>query len=659
MMKFDTILIANRGEIACRIIRTARALGYRTVAVYSEADCDAPHVRDADQAVLIGPAPVAESYLSADRIIAAALESGAGAIHPGYGFLSENAGFAEAVAAAGLTFIGPSPHAIRVMGDKAGSKRAMLAAGVPCVPGYEGEDQSDARLIREADSIGFPVMVKASAGGGGRGMRLVTEAAALPEALTRARAEALNAFGSDILIIERAVLRPRHVEVQVFADSHGATVHLGERDCSVQRRHQKVLEESPCPVMTPDLRARMGAAAVKAAEAVQYSGAGTVEFLLDDQGAFYFLEMNTRLQVEHPVTEMVTGLDLVALQIAVAQGDHLPFVQGDIRLTGHAIEARLYAEDPAAGFLPSTGRIDLWHPASGPGIRVDAGITEGGEVSPFYDPMLAKVIAYGATREDARRRLIAALRQTALVGPATNTGFLIDALAAEAFVNGDATTAFIAETWPDGVTAVPVPSAIHALAAALLLTAARDKAHAASGIVGCDQLGWRSDGPSISVITICTGDQDLTCRAQATSQGWRVEIAGASHDVALSPSGDAVIDGHRHPFRHRHRHLADGAVALSVGAQGLIYDRVTPGRSADAGDSGGRIIAPMPGLVIEMNVEPGKSVEKGETIAILEAMKMQHRISAPSAGVVEAVHVAKGDQVRRGDLLALVMMNDA
>ncbi len=364
--RFSSILIANRGEIACRVIRSARTLGLRTIAVYSEADRGAPHVALADEAVLIGAGPVGESYLRPEKIIEAARLSGAEAIHPGYGFLSENAGFAQAVAAAGLVFIGPPVEAIRVMGDKAGAKRAMIAAGVPCVPGYEGLDQSDATFIAEADRIGFPVMVKASAGGGGRGMRLVEEPAELADALTRARAEALSAFGSGDLILEKAVRRPRHVEIQVFADAHGHVIHLGERDCSVQRRHQKVVEEAPSPVVSPELRARMGKAAVEAARAVDYRGAGTVEFLLDECGEFYFLEMNTRLQVEHPVTEMVTGLDLVAMQIAVAQGEPLPLTQDDLRLDGHAIEVRLYAEDPAAGFLPVTGDIALWEPASGP-----------------------------------------------------------------------------------------------------------------------------------------------------------------------------------------------------------------------------------------------------------------------------------------------------
>ena len=420
---FNSVLIANRGEIACRIMRTAKAMGLRTIAVYSEADSDAPHVKMADQAYLLGPAPVGESYLLGDKIIEAAKATNTGAIHPGYGFLSENSGFAKACADAGLIFIGPEPDAIDLMGDKAKSKRRMIKAGVPCVPGYQGEVQDDGTLLKKSQSIGFPIMVKAAAGGGGRGMRFVDDPKDLPTAIKDARSEAANAFGSDVLILERAVQRPRHVEIQVFADRYGNTVHLGERDCSVQRRHQKVLEEAPCPVMTSDLRAAMGAAAVKAAKDIGYVGAGTVEFMLDGSGEFFFLEMNTRLQVEHPVTEMITGLDLVALQINVASGQELGLTQDDINLNGHAIEARLYAEDPTADFLPATGPIHRCSPASGPGIRIDSGIKTGGEVSPFYDPMLAKVIAFGETREIARRRLVEALKDTVFFGTKTNKAF--------------------------------------------------------------------------------------------------------------------------------------------------------------------------------------------------------------------------------------------
>ena len=401
MTTFSKILIANRGEIACRVMRTARDMGYRTVAVYSDADADALHVREADEAVRIGPAPVGESYLKADAILAAAKLSGADAVHPGYGFLSENDAFAAACEQAGLVFIGPTSDAIRAMGNKAAAKRLMIEAGVPCVPGYQGEDQSDAKLAEEAKRIGFPIMAKAAAGGGGRGMRLILRAEDFADAVSTARSEAINAFGSGELILEKAVVDARHVEVQVFGDAHGNVIHLGERDCSVQRRHQKVIEEAPSPAVSPELRAKMGAAAVAAAKAIAYRGAGTVEFLLDGSGEFYFLEMNTRLQVEHPVTEEITMLDLVEWQLRVAAGEPLPMTQDEIELDGAAIEVRLYAEDPSKNFLPQSGRIQVWAPAEGAGVRVDHGIRSGQEISPFYDPMIAKVIAWGDTRGSA------------------------------------------------------------------------------------------------------------------------------------------------------------------------------------------------------------------------------------------------------------------
>ncbi|MEL7462680.1 MAG: acetyl-CoA carboxylase biotin carboxylase subunit [Pseudomonadota bacterium] len=650
-MAIVSILIANRGEIACRVIRTAKALGLKTVAVYSDAEANAPHVKQADQAVRIGPAPVNESYLKAGAILDAAKAAGADAIHPGYGFLSENAEFAEAVAAAGLTFIGPPAEAIRIMGDKAGAKRAMIAAGVPCVPGYQGEDQSDERLIAEAGEIGFPVMVKASAGGGGRGMRLVHDAADLPVALRLARAEALSAFGADHLIIEKAVMRPRHVEVQVFADAHGTTVHLGERDCSVQRRHQKVVEEAPCPVMTPELREAMGAAAVAAAEAVDYRGAGTVEFLLDADGSFYFLEMNTRLQVEHPVTEEITGLDLVALQIAVAEGKPLGLSQADVALNGHAIEVRLYAEDPANDFLPSTGDIALWRPASGAGVRIDAGIEEGGEVSPFYDPMLSKIIAHGPTREDARRRLIRALEATALVGPANNRGFLIDVLSREAFIAGEATTAFIGETWPEGVAASAPSEDMIAVAAALILQAERDAAYAAAGRVSCELLGWRSDGAAETRLTIGLGEgEERALRAVATHDGWRIEGREARMvDLSAAHTGVVEVDGVR--LMAQWSMDADGALALSLPEGEGVFRRVRAGGEAAAGGATGFIAAPMPGLLVEIAVAVGDAVEAGATVAVIEAMKMRHRILADVSGAVAEIGAEVGAQMASGDLV--------
>ena len=477
MKALTTLLVANRGEIAVRVMRTAKAMGLKTVAVYSEADANAQHVREADQSVCIGPAPVSDSYLQVDAILDAAERTGADCIHPGYGFLSENQAFASACEAKGIEFIGPPNAAIEVMGDKARAKRAMIDAGVPCVPGYQGDDQKVGTLVAEAEKIGLPVMVKAAAGGGGRGMRLVHETRELETAIDMAQSEAKNAFGSSELIIEKAVMRPRHVEIQVFADKAGNTVYLGERDCSIQRRHQKVVEEAPCPVMTPELRAAMGQAAVEAAKAVNYVGAGTVEFLLDEAGEFYFLEMNTRLQVEHPVTEMVTGYDLVEWQIRVARGEDLPAEQEDIELFGHAIEVRLYAEDPASGFLPSTGAIKLFTQPQGPGIRVDAGVETGDEVTPFYDAMVAKLITYGDTREDARLKMRSALQGTALFGPENNRDFLIDVMDQEEFISGAATTAFIADNYGEAFTPSKVAGTDLAVAGAIQHVIAMETHH--------------------------------------------------------------------------------------------------------------------------------------------------------------------------------------
>jgi len=425
-MSFTKILIANRGEIACRIIRTVQALGYEAVALFSDADEDAPHVALADLAVRIGPADVGESYLHIDRVLAAAHKTGADAVHPGYGFLSENADFASRVEAAGLTWIGPQPEAIEIMGNKAAAKRAVADSGVPLVPGYAGSEQDDTTFVAAAAEIGYPVMVKAAAGGGGRGMRLVQTAAGLVAGLASARSESLKAFGSDELLLEKAIVNPRHIEFQIFGDQHGNVIHLGERDCSIQRRHQKVVEEAPSPAVSAELRQKMGAAAVAAAQAVNYVGAGTVEFLLDETGDFYFIEMNTRLQVEHPVTELITGLDLVEWQLLVADGQPLPLTQNEVTLTGHAIEVRLYAESPENDFLPSTGTVWLYKAPSGSGIRVDDGLRSGQSITPFYDAMVAKIITSGATRAIAMRRLRRALLQTTVLGVETNRGFLLE-----------------------------------------------------------------------------------------------------------------------------------------------------------------------------------------------------------------------------------------
>ena len=657
----NTLLIANRGEIACRVMRTARDMGIRTVAVYSEADTGAPHVAFADQAVCIGAAPVGESYLVAGNILKAAAETGADAIHPGYGFLSENAGFANAVAEAGLTWVGPPANAITVMGDKAGAKRAMIAAGVPCVPGYQGEDQSDETLIGEAESVGFPIMVKAAAGGGGRGMRLVDDPAKLADAIRLARSEAENAFGSGELILERAILRPRHVEVQVFADAHGGCVHLGERDCSVQRRHQKVIEEAPCPVMTPDLREKMGAAAVAAAKAVDYRGAGTVEFLLDESGGFYFLEMNTRLQVEHPVTEEVTGLDLVALQLNVAMGRALGFGQEDVALTGHSIEIRLYAENPDKGFLPSTGPIRLWSPPTGAGVRTDAGIETGGEVSPFYDPMLAKIIATGANRDEARKRLIAALEGTALIGPKNNRAFLIDALGRDGFAKGEATTAFIAETYGAGGFKMAGAEAVdYALAAAILHETGRQTAAASAIGVAEELMNWSSAAPLGSFYSFAADGEKLTVDIRPDKAGLTASVGEARFAISALEVGEttacATIDGHRVSAAFV---AGEDAIQLTLPRKDLALTLHRPAGAAGGAGGGGQVTAPMHGVLLEVLVTEGEAIAAGQKLAILEAMKMQHEILATIDGRVTSITGAAGAQMAAGDLIIEIEGEDA
>ncbi|WP_050930076.1 acetyl/propionyl/methylcrotonyl-CoA carboxylase subunit alpha [Aestuariivita boseongensis] len=656
MSRFSSILVANRGEIALRVIRTARAMGYRTLAVYSEADAGAPHVRAADDAACIGPAPATQSYLSIEAILKAAKELGAEAIHPGYGFLSESAEFARACDDAGLVFIGPPAEAIALMGNKAEAKRRMLAAGVPCVPGYEGEDQSEAALLAAAEKIGAPLMVKAAAGGGGRGMRLVEDLKTLPKALSAAASEAENAFGSGELILEKAILRPRHVEVQVFADDHGTTVHMGERDCSVQRRHQKVVEEAPCPVMTPKLRADMGAAAVEAACAIGYRGAGTVEFLLGDDGQFYFLEMNTRLQVEHPVTELVTGLDLVELQLRVAEGRPLGLTQDDIRLNGHAIEVRLYAEDPAKNFLPRTGHIRLWEPAHSDGLRFDMGVETGQEISPFYDPMIGKMIAWGPDREAARRQLVGGLKDSLLIGLTTNQRFLIDVLEDTAFVDGQATTAFIDEQFPKARRAAPEATLQDAAcAAALLYRLERDTHHAASLGVPAELLNWASGGPMPTRFVMGAGDTRFDVTVTPDKDGLlRIEAGETRHMIEVLTLTDTRctvrLDGKSRSMGYIWQ---DGG-AITLSRDGRVHDfqnQIALAASAEDAAGSGIIAAPMPGLVLEVSVAVGAKVAKGDVLAVIEAMKMQHEIRADMDGVVAAVDAAQGLQVTAGDRL--------
>ncbi|MBZ2188087.1 acetyl/propionyl/methylcrotonyl-CoA carboxylase subunit alpha [Alcanivorax sp. JB21] len=647
---FDKILIANRGEIACRVIRTARDLGYRTVAVFSDADRDALHVQLADEAVCIGEATASQSYLNMTAILDAARRTGANAVHPGYGFMSENAEFARACQAAGIVFIGPPVDAIHLMGSKRLSKIAMQDAGVPCIPGYEGEEQSDEQLLKEAKRIGLPLMIKASAGGGGRGMRVVTDASDIPEQLRSARSEAKNAFGSDELILERAVMRPRHVEIQVFGDTHGNVIHLGERDCSVQRRHQKVVEEAPSPAVDDALRARMGEAAVQAAKACDYVGAGTVEFLLDDKGDFFFLEMNTRLQVEHPVTELITGLDLVAWQIRVARGETLPLTQDQVQLNGHAMEVRLYAEDPAAGFMPQTGPVLAWQPASGEGVRIDHGLRAGYRVGSHYDPMLAKIIAWGDTREDARRRLIRAVEDTHLFGVTDNRRFLAAILRHPVFAEGAATTAFIGADFADdaGMHALAPQSHHWAIAAVLL-----------SSQSPVTTRHWRNSGPHTQRLVLLQGDTrqtvSLAVSATAGPGVLDVTVGDQQHTVRLGASNQCIdnqsieVDGViRQPAWHR-----DGTqLWLDDAGQVFSISDVThapPATTAGAGT--GQIRAPMDGAVLDVRCAEGDQVSKGQVMVLLEAMKIEHSLTSDVDGIVASVTVRNGDQVKGKQIL--------
>ncbi|MFL1493531.1 acetyl/propionyl/methylcrotonyl-CoA carboxylase subunit alpha [Pseudomonas antarctica] len=636
MPTFSKILIANRGEIACRIQRTAQGLGYRTVAVYSDADAQALHVQMADEAVNIGPGPVHQSYLNITAILDAAQKTGADAIHPGYGFLSENAEFARACQHANITFIGPSPEAIELMGSKRLSKLAMLEAGVPCIAGYQGSQQDDTTLQQAASRIGYPLMIKASAGGGGRGMRLVHDSTQLLDQLRTARSEAMNAFGSDELILEQALTDPRHVEIQLFGDSHGQLIYLGERDCSIQRRHQKVIEEAPCPVMTPELRQAMGEAALKAGRAVDYVGAGTVEFLLDRNGQFYFLEMNTRLQVEHPVTELITGLDLVAWQLKIAAGEPLPLKQADVTLSGHALEVRLYAEDPAQGFVPQTGDVLRWAPAIG--VRIDHGVLEGQRISPFYDAMLGKLIAYGATREEARRKLLRAVEDTVLLGVMTNQRLLADLLKHPDFIAGDFSTGFIAEHFNE----IPRQAATDeqiALAAVLFYQHSAGTHH--QGLAG-----WRNNAsvPWTYRLEINDEPRDI---AVSVLQDNRL-LANGIDIRNLSTDGRRAtlqINGIRRSIAY---HLDDTQLWLS-GVKVINRTQQVAGRQADAGS--GTVKAPMDGAIVDIRVSAGESVTKGQLLLVLEAMKMEHPLTAGIDGVINNVQVIAGDQVRNRQVL--------
>jgi 3-methylcrotonyl-CoA carboxylase alpha subunit len=649
---FTKILIANRGEIACRVAATARRMGIRTVAVYSEADADAKHVAVCDEAVLIGPAAAKESYLKGDAIIAVALATGAQAIHPGYGFLSENAAFADAVAAAGLVFIGPPAASMRAMGSKSAAKTLMESASVPLVPGYHGESQDPDLLQREADRIGYPVLLKASAGGGGKGMRVVERSEDFSAALASCKREAISSFGDDKVLAEKYLQRPRHIEIQVFADMHGNCVYLHERDCSVQRRHQKVLEEAPAPGMPPERRAAMGEAAVAAAKAVGYVGAGTVEFIANQDGSFYFMEMNTRLQVEHPVTEMITGTDLVEWQLRVAAGQPLPLRQEQLTIHGHAIEARIYAENPEKGFLPSIGTLRhmdtpdavSFELGSGPAaVRIDSGVREGDAISPFYDPMIAKLIVWGVDRTQALARMSQALAEFQIVGLATNIAFLKRLVEGSAFASADLDTGLIER---NGATlfppAEPAPPGALALAAMALMGGE----HTGSTDPWANVSGWRLNGDYQRQLAFSDEHQDYAVALTCQASGWKI----ADTDVALTARDGATL-----AIR-----LGDTALHGTVRRDGEQFHVFTGGRHviltyhdpmAHAGEveaAGGRLTAPMPGKVVAILAKAGQNVKKGEALVIMEAMKMEHTIGAPADGVVEELLYAVGDQVADG-----------
>ncbi|MBX7546657.1 biotin carboxylase N-terminal domain-containing protein [Streptomyces sp. NPDC004232] len=629
---FDTVLVANRGEIAVRVIRTLRSLGVRSVAVFSDADADARHVREADTAVRIGPAPAAESYLSVERLLEAAARTGAQAVHPGYGFLAENAAFARACEEAGLVFIGPSADAIALMGDKIRAKETVRAAGVPVVPGGR-----DPELAEAARALGAPVLLKPSAGGGGKGMRLVRDMTALEEEIAAARREARASFGDDTLLVERWIDRPRHIEIQVLADGHGNVVHLGERECSLQRRHQKVVEEAPSVLLDAATRASMGEAAVQAARSCGYRGAGTVEFIVPggDPTQYYFMEMNTRLQVEHPVTELVTGLDLVEWQLRVAAGEELGFAQADVTLTGHAIEARICAEDPARGFLPSGGTVLLLDEPRGDGVRTDSGLSEGTEVGSLYDPMLSKVIAYGPDRGTALARLRAALAQTVTLGVPTNAGFLRRLLGHPAVVAGELDTGLV-ERVVDELVPAQVPEEVYEAAAAVRAAALEPRAEGWVDPFSVPS-GWRLGGtPKPPVFHLRVQDPvAYTPRGSHTVTGDRVSV---------------TLDGVRHTF-----HRAGDWVGRDGDAwQVRDHDPVAASLSGAAHAGADSLTAPMPGTVTVVKVAVGDEVAAGQSLLVVEAMKMEHVISAPHAGTVAELDVTPGTAVAMDQVLAVI-----
>ena len=658
---FKKILIANRGEIACRVAATARRMAVRTVAVYSDADAHANHVRACDESVYLGGSAPKDSYLRWEKILEAAKATGAEAVHPGYGFLSENEEFAQACADAGIVFIGPPPSAIKAMGLKAESKQLMEKAGVPLVPGYHGHEQGEALLQREADRIGYPVLIKASAGGGGKGMRVVTAAAEFDAALASCKREAINSFGDDAVLIEKYVQRPRHIEIQVFGDTHGDCVYLFERDCSVQRRHQKVLEEAPAPGMTEAMRAQMGAAAVAAAKAVKYVGAGTVEFIVEqrDGGAmnFFFMEMNTRLQVEHPVTEAITGLDLVEWQLRVASGEPLPLKQGDLKIHGHAIEARICAENPDNNFLPATGTLQVYRKPQATAfqrsrVRIDDGVREGGEISPFYDSMIAKLIVHGATRDEALARLDAALAQTHIVGVQTNVQFLRGILATESFAQANLDTALIERE--RAVLFDREPLGLPLAAAASIARTLLDERATGTPDPFSQRDGWRSLGTTARIFAFEFRGETQTATLRYRHDGaLTLDVGGANGAsgplvIGRLPNGqiELAFNGARHTLDVYERQGAAHVFADKGATRIVAIDRL-----AHAGDSqaeGGRLTAPMPGKVVSFAVKAGDKVAKGQPLAVMEAMKMEHTIAAPADGEVAELLFAPGDQVSEG-----------
>ena len=652
---FNKILIANRGEIACRVIKTARQLGVATVAVYSDADRDALHVRMADEAVHIGPSPARESYLLGDRILDAAIATNIDAIHPGYGFLSENAGFARACAERGVVFIGPPTGAIEAMGSKSAAKRIMAEAGVPLVPGYHGEDQDPAILRQSADDMGYPVLLKATAGGGGKGMRQVWSRDEFDEALAAAQREAMAGFGDDTMLVEKYLTRPRHVEFQVFCDSHGNGVYLAERDCSVQRRHQKVIEEAPAPGMTEALRREMGEAAVTAARAIDYQGAGTVEFLLDEDGSFYFMEMNTRLQVEHPVTEMITGQDLVQWQLEVASGNPLPLTQDEVKIHGHAFEARVYAEDPDNDFLPATGTLGfLQPPEESTHVRVDTGVRQGDEISVYYDPMIAKLIVWDESRDRALQRLGTALAEYRIGGTVTNLDFLYNLSTSPPFVEADLDTGFIEkhsemifhERHQDLERELPL--------AALALLLEKQAANRSNSCIDPwspwqDSSGWRLNEPHIHRLTLHCHQADHAIEVEQQGDLYLVQAAGRETRLSGELAGDTLhIDRDGHRQRGTLARTEDGfTLYLSEGA--CHFHEVLPDTGeADAAGAGSGLTAPMNGTIVTLLVEPSASVEADAPLLVMEAMKMEHTIRAPGNGLVESFYFQPGELVDGG-----------